>query len=140
MSMKDGVDVATENMSSPGFVAYKDSANLDTVKKVFDLWSTPEYADLYFADRPGFPAFADVNGGEIPSYLNDINDKFIKAGKVIPEWNYYVMDLNALCESSLYVYYVDAPAKGNMDGAAVLEKFQKDFEQYMKDQGVEAFN
>ena len=50
MSMKDGVDVATENMSSPGFVAYKDSANLDTVKKVFDLWSTPEYADLYFAD------------------------------------------------------------------------------------------
>ena len=86
MSMKDGVDVATENMSSPGFVAYKDSANLDTVKKVFDLWSTPEYADLYFADRPGFPAFADVNGGEIPSYLNDINDKFIKAGKVIPEW------------------------------------------------------
>ncbi len=140
MSMKDGVDVATENMSSPGFVAYKDSANLDTVKKVFDLWSTPEYADLYFVDRPGFPAFADVNGGEIPSYLNDINDKFIKAGKVIPEWNYYVMDLNALCESSLYVYYVDAPAKGNMDGAAVLEKFQKDFEQYMKDQGVEAFN
>lgn len=140
MSMKDGVDVVTENMSSPGFVVYKDSKNLDTVKKVFDLWSTPEYADLYFKDRPGFPAFKDVNGGELPSYLQGINEKYIATGKVIPEWNFNVMDLNALCESSLYVYYVDAPAKGDKDGAAIMKQFQKDFEQYMKDQGAEAFN
>lgn len=33
ISMKDGVDVVTENMSSPGFVVYKDSENMDTVKK-----------------------------------------------------------------------------------------------------------
>lgn len=140
MSMKDGVDVVTENMSSVGFVVYKDSKNLDTVKKVFDCWSTPEYADLYFKDRPGFPAFKDVDGGKLPAYLQDINEKYISKGKVIPEWNFYVMDLNALCESSLYVYYVDAPAKGDRDGAAIMEQFQKDFEQYMKDKGVEAFN
>lgn len=138
--MKDGVDVVTENMSSPGFVVYKDSENMDTVKKVLNLWSTPEYANLYFEDRPGFPAFKDVDGGEVPEYLKDINEKFIQTGKVIPEWNFYVMDLNALCESSLYVYYVDAPAKGDRDGASIMEQFQKDFEQYMKDQGVEAFN
>ena len=72
--------------------------------------------------------------------IKDINEKFIQTGKVIPEWNFYVMDLNALCESSLYVYYVDAPAKGDRDGASIMEQFQKDFEQYMKDQGVEAFN
>lgn len=140
ISMKDGVDVVTENMSSPGFVVYKGAENMDTVKKVLNLWSTPEYADLYFEDRPGFPAFKDVNGGELPKYLQDINEKFIQTGKVIPEWNFYVMDLNALCESSLYVYYVDAPAKGDRDGAAIMEQFQKDFEQYMKDQGAEAFN
>lgn len=140
IAMKDGVDVVTENMSSPGFVAYKGSENLDTVKKVFNLWSTPEYANLYFKDRPGFPAFKDVDGGELPTYLQDINEKFIKEGKVIPEWNFYVMDLNPLCESSLYVYYVDAPAKGDKDGAAIMKQFQKDFEQYMKDKGVEAFN
>ncbi len=139
ISMKDGVDVVTENMSSPGFVVYKDSENMDAVKKVLNLWSTPEYANLYFADRPGFPAFKDVDGGELPEYLQGINEKFIQTGKVIPEWNFYVMDLNALCESSLYVYYVDAPAKGDRDGAAIMEQFQKDFEQYMKDQGVEAF-
>ena len=139
ISMQDGVDVVTENMSSTGFVAYKDSKNLETVKKVFDLWSTPEYANLYFEGRPGFPAFKEVDGGEIPTYLQDINEKYIQTGKVIPEWNFYVMDLNALCENSLYVYYVEAPAKGNKGGKEVMEQFQKDFEQYMKDQGVEAF-
>ena len=139
MSMTDGVDFITENMSSAGFVAYKNSKNLDTVKKIFDLWSTPEYADLYFADRPAFPAYEGVNGGEVPGYLQDINDKYIKTGKAQPEFNYYVMTLNPLFESSLYIYYLDAPAKGNMDGKAILEKFQGDFEQYMKDQGVEGF-
>lgn len=139
ISMKDGADVITENMSSTGFVAYKNSENLDVVKKIFDLWSTPEYANLYFADRPAFPAFQGVDGGKVPDYLTEINENYIKQGKAIPEFNYYVMTLNPLFESSLYVYYVDAPAKGTMDGKAVMEKFQKEYEQYMKDQGAEGF-
>ena len=139
ISMKEGADVITENMSSAGFVAYKNSENLDVVKKIFDLWSTPEYANLYFADRPAFPAFQGVDGGTVPDYLAEINENYIKEGKAIPEFNYYVMTLNPLFESSLYVYYVDAPAKGTMDGKAVMEKFQKDYEQYMKDQGAEGF-
>ncbi|HIT90939.1 MAG TPA: carbohydrate ABC transporter substrate-binding protein [Candidatus Merdenecus merdavium] len=139
MSMTDGVDVMTENMSSAGFVVYKNSKNLDTVKEVLNLWSTPEYANLYFEDRPAFPAMKDVDGGDVPEYLQDVNEKFIDSGKVIPEFNYSVMDLNSLFESTLYVYYVDAPAKGNMNGQQVMEKFQGDFEQYMKDQGTEGF-
>ena len=139
VSMKEGADVITENMSSAGFVAYKNSENLDVVKKIFDRWSTPEYANLYFADRPAFPAFQGVDGGKVPDYLAEINENYIKEGKAIPEFNYYVMTLNPLFESSLYVYYVDAPAKGTMDGKAVMEKFQKDYEQYMKDQGAEGF-
>ena len=31
-----------------GLAVNKDTENLDTIKKVFDLWSTPEYGDLYF--------------------------------------------------------------------------------------------
>ena len=139
VSMTDGVDVVTENMSSAGFVANKNSENLDTVKKVFNLWATPEYANLYFEDRPAFPAFEGVDGGPVPSYLENIYETYIQSGKAIPEFNYYVMDLNALCESTLYVYYVDAPARGNMDGAAILAQFQTDFEQFMKDQGAEGF-
>ena len=49
-----------------GFAASKDSKNLDTVKEIFDLWSTPEYADLWFEGNAGFPAFDGVNGGEVP--------------------------------------------------------------------------
>ena len=139
VSMTDGVDVVTENMSSAGFVANKNSENLDTVKKVFNLWATPEYANLYFEDRPAFPAFEGVDGGPVPSNLENIYETYIQPGKAIPEFNYYVMDLNALCESTLYVYYVDAPARGNMDGAAILAQFQTDFEQFMKDQGAEGF-
>lgn len=139
MSMTDGVDVMTQNMSSAGFVAYKKSDNLETVKKVLNLWATPEYANLYFEGRPAFPAFEGVDGGDVPPYLQDVNEKYIEAGKVIPEFNYYVMDYNPLFESTLYVYYVDAPAKGNMNGQQIMEKFQGDFEQYMKDQGAEGF-
>ena len=139
VSMTDGVDVVTENMSSAGFVANKNSENLDTVKKVFNLWATPEYANLYFEDRPAFPAFEGVDGGPVPSYMENIYETYIQPGKAIPEFNYYVMDLNALCESTPYVYYVDAPARGNMDGAAILAQFQTDFEQFMKDQGAEGF-
>ena len=102
ISMKEGADVITENMSSAGFVAYKNSENLDVVKKIFDLWSTPEYANLYFADRPAFPAFQGVDGGKVPDYLAEINENYIKEGKAIPEFNYYVMTLNPLFESSLY--------------------------------------
>lgn len=139
MSMVESEDVMSENMSSAGFVAYKNSENLETVKKVLNLWATPEYADLYFADRPAFPAFEGVNGGEVPVYLQDVNEKYIAAGKVIPEFNYSVMELNPLFESTLYVYYVDAPAKGDTDGKQMMEKFQSDFEQYMKDQSAEGF-
>lgn len=139
ISMSDGVDVITQNMSSAGFVAYKNSKNLDTVKKVLNLWATPEYANLYFKDRPGFPAFEGVDGGEVPSYLQNMNEKYISQAKTIPEFNYYLMDIYGLWENTLYVYYTDAPAKGNMDGTAMMEKFQSDFEQYMKDQGAEGF-
>lgn len=139
LSMSGENKVVSENMSSAGFVAYKNSENLDTVKKVLNLWATPEYADLYFKNRPAFPAFKDVDGGPVPSYLENINEEYIKTGKAIPEFNYYVMDLNALCESTLYVYYVDAPAKGDMNGQEIMEKFQKDFEQYMLDQDKPGF-
>lgn len=139
VSMIDGVDTVSQNMSSAGFVVYKNSKNLETVKKILNLWSTPEYANLYFADRPAFPAFKGVDGGPVPSYLTEINETYIKSGNTVPEFNYYVMDLNPLFESTLYIYYTDAPAKGNYSGKAILDKFQKDFEQYMKDMGKENF-
>lgn len=139
ISMTENVDVVTANTSSAGFVAYKNSKNLDTVKKVFELWSTPEYADLYFEGRPSFPAFKDVNGGEVPDYLKEINEKYIQQGKAISEFNAYVMQYNPLFENSLYIYYTSTPAKNDLDGKGIMEKFQKEFEQYNKDIGAPGF-
>ncbi len=135
LSMEGSADVVTANMSAPGFVVYKNTRNMELVRKVLNLWSAPEYASLYFQDRPGYPAFEGVDGGSIPSCLTEIREKYIESDRVIPEWNYYVMDLSTLFESTLYIYYTDAPTRDNMDGADILEKFQSDFEQYRKDQG-----
>lgn len=139
LSMLGTNDVMTQNMSSPGFVVPKNSKNLETVKRILELFATPEYANLYFENRPAFPAFSDVDGGEIPEYLSEVYEKYIRKGKVIPEFNYYVMKLNALCESTLYVYYMDAPVKGNMDGKKILEKFQEEYQNYMKGVKAEGF-
>mgnify|MGYP000619914324 CR=1 FL=1 len=43
---------------------------LDTIKKVFDLWSTPEYGDLYFQSRPGFPNIEGIDGNDMKLMQN----------------------------------------------------------------------
>lgn len=139
ISITENGDYLTAAKSSPGFVVYKNSKKLDIVKKVLQLWSTPEYANLYFEKRPGFPAFPNVDGGNIPEYLQDLNEKYITKGKIVPEFNASVMALNPLFDTSLYIYYIDYPAKEKYDAKSLLDKFQKDYEQYMKDQGNEAF-
>ena len=75
-------DMATANMYSVGFALSNTSKKKDVVKKIFRLWSTPEYADLYFRDTPGFPAFDDVDGGSTPYYLADMKEKYIDSDMV----------------------------------------------------------
>ena len=50
----DDKDVLAYLPTAMGLAVNKDTENLDTIKKVFDLWSTPEYGDVYFQSRPGF--------------------------------------------------------------------------------------
>ncbi len=131
-------DILSANDSSVGFVAHKDSPNLATVKKIFELWSTPEYMNLYFADRPGFPAFTDAEGGSIPSYLEELNTKYISTGKYARELNAELGIGKNTLDPYLWMYYIDAPGK-NMTGQEILDKFQIDFEQYMKENQVPGF-
>ena len=54
-----------------------DTEKLDTIKEVFELWSTPEYGNIYFESRPGFPNIEGVDGNEeamnpdIPKIYNE---------------------------------------------------------------------
>ncbi|MGL4798319.1 MAG: ABC transporter substrate-binding protein [Cellulosilyticaceae bacterium] len=118
---------------SIGFVASKDTKNEEGVKRVFELWSTPEYGNLYFEGRPGFPAIAAIDGGETPSYLQGLDEKYISTGNTIEEFNTCLTVGSNVVGSHLWLYYIDAPAKGNMTGKDMLEKFQGDFEKYMKE-------
>ena len=125
-------DYITANIDSIGFVANKNSKNLETVKRVFQAWSTPDYADLYFASRPGFPAFKDVNGGPVPYYLETLNNDYISKGNFDAEINYYMGVGKNAVSNYLWIYYLEGPAK-KMTGAQVLEKFQPDYAKYMKE-------
>ena len=124
-------DMISATKVSTGFMISKDSKNIDAAKKVFELWSTPEYGNLYYEDRPGFPALNGIDGGETPEYLADIQAQYIDSNKMDVEFNNCLTIGNSVVSSNLWLYYLDAPAKGDMDGAAVLEKFQSDWEKYM---------
>lgn len=119
--------------ASVGFAGYKDSENADTIKKVFSLWATPEYGNLYFEGRPGFPALSQIDGGEVPDYLKAIDEKYIKTAKTVTEFNSCLTIGYNIAPDTLWLYYIDAPAKGDMTGAQLLDKFQGDFEKYMKE-------
>lgn len=131
----DPKDVVAYLPTSMGLAVSKDTENMDTIKKVFELWSTPEYGDLYFAKRPGFPNFEGVNGNKEamnPAIMQIYNDYFDK-GKVVAQMNQYLDTLQPLFGNTLWVYFLEAPSKGNMDGKAVMERFQKDVDKFMKE-------
>lgn len=134
----DKNDLVVSGQFTIGFAASKDSKNLDTVKEIFDLWSTPEYADLWFEGNAGFPAFDRVNGGEVNPEVKAMYDEALESGNYSGETNNYLLLLDSLNPTKLWVYYLDAPAKG-MTGMDILETYQKDIEQFLKEKQVEGF-
>ena len=138
----DDKDVLAYLPTAMGLAVNKDTENLDTIKKVFDLWSTPEYGDLYFQSRPGFPNIEGINGNEeamnpdIPKIYNE----YMEAGRVVAQMNQYIDTLQPLFGNTLWIYFLEAPSKGNMDGAAVLDRFQADVDKFMTEKGAEGWN
>lgn len=132
-------DVMIADTSSVGFAIYKNSPNAEVAKKVLNLWSTPEYANLYFESQPAVPAFKGVDGGETPDYLKDVTEKYVMTGKTLPEMNALIPEANSVIDKTIWVYYLEAAAKGNMDGMQILEKFQGDYEKFMQDSKAPGF-
>ncbi|MGL1890968.1 MAG: ABC transporter substrate-binding protein [Spirochaetaceae bacterium] len=130
----DKKDVISGTVFSYGFVVNKDSKNKDLAKEVFNHFASPEYADIYFADRPGFPALTDTNGGELKDYAQKVYDDYVVTGKMVPEMNLFLNPLGALNGSTIWVYYQEAPVKGNMDGYQLLDRYQQDVNKFMTEQ------
>lgn len=121
------------NTAPVGFVASKNSPNIETVKRVFELWSTPEYANLYFENRPGFPAFEGVDGGATPDYLVGLKENYVDQAKFSPEFNLGFSTGKSAMEEYLWIYLISAPVKGDMDGAQMMAQFDQDFTDFMKE-------
>ena len=138
----DDKDVLAYLPTAMGIAVNKDTENLDVIKEVFELWSTPEYGDIYFESRPGFPNIEGVDGNQDamnPDVLTTYNE-YMDNGRVVAQMNQYIDTLQPLFGNTLWVYFLEAPSKGNMDGKAVLDRFQKDVDEFMTEKGVEGWN
>ena len=137
----DDKDVLAYLPTAMGLAVNKDTENMDTIKKVFDLWSTPEYGNLYFQSRPGFPNIEGIDGNEsamnpdIPKIYNE----YMEDGRVVAQMNQYIDTLQPLFGNTIWVYYLEAPSKGNMDGKDILDRFQKDVDKFMTEKGAEGW-
>ena len=137
----DNNDVLAYLPTAMGIAVNKDTEKLDTIKEVFELWSTPEYGNIYFESRPGFPNIEGVDGNEeamnpdIPKIYNE----YMESGRVVAQMNQYIDTLQPLFGNTLWVYFLEAPSKGNMDGKAVLDRFQQDVNKFMTEKGAEGW-
>ena len=92
-----------------GIAVNKDTEKLDTIKEVFELWSTPEYGNIYFESRPGFPNIEGVDGNEeamnpdIPKIYNE----YMESGRVVAQMNQYIDTLQPLFGNTLWVYFLE---------------------------------
>ncbi len=133
----DGLLSVTAN--SPGFSLPVDGANNDAVKRVLNLFATPEYGDLYYIDgRAGFPAIEGIDGGELSPVTTALYEEYVLAEKYVREMNNHLSDLSSLNSNGLWIYYQQV-GMGELDGTQVLEKYQADIETYMKGKGAPGF-
>lgn len=132
-------DKLSVSASSIGFSLYKHSPNLETAKEVLRLFSEPEYCDLWYTQgRDSFPALKGVNGGKMNSEAEALYEEYQKRGATVNEMNNHWSTVKSLNKSTLLVYYQEA-AQGKMTGAQLLERFQKDVDNYMKEKQAPGF-
>ncbi len=92
--------------------------------------STPEYLNLYFKDVPGFPAYDDVNGGDLHPEILQLYNKYKDSGNMVMEMNNALTIIRPILANTLWIYYQEAPEKG-WSGRELLERFQKDVDIFL---------
>ncbi len=120
-----------------GLFVPKEGAQVDAVKAFLQVWSMPKYQDLYYAENPGFPAFNDVNGGDVTACVKDLVDNYIATNNYSYEQNGQMAEASG-CLGDLFTLYVEA-ASGSKTADEVWKAYQPIYEDYMEQQGYEAF-
>ncbi len=119
--------VATE---SKGFVVFKDGNNMETAKEVLELWSTPEYLDLWYMDYGGIPAFEDVDMGPINQELWSEYEAYIDTHEEVNGLTMYALPLYNLVTTKFWLYYIEAPLNGDT-GYELAQRCQMDISEYL---------
>lgn len=120
-----------------GLFVPKAGKQVEKAKEFLKIWSDPKYQDIYYKTQPGFPAFNDVNGGEAPAALQYLVDNYINTGKYEIQMNDY-MSVCAAAFPDLWNYYNEM-VTGTKSSEEVLETWQKQYVDFMQQQGKEGF-
>lgn len=120
-----------------GLFIPKSGAQVEEAKAFLQVWSMPKYQNIYYKTNPGFPAFNDVDGGDVTPCVQDLVDNYISTGQYAYEINGQLADANG-CFNDLWNLYVEAAA-GKKGAAEVWKSFQPIYTDYMEGQGYEAF-
>ncbi len=126
----DTKDVLSTEMFAKCFFVPKTSKKIDLVKKVFRLWSTPEYLSLIFNDVPAFSGFSDVDGGALHPEVLKVYNEYLERNAMVMEVNNALVKLQPLYKSTLWIYYQELPTNG-WSSKELLERFQKDVDIYL---------
>lgn len=107
----------------------KNGPNTEAALKVLDCFSKPEYMNLYYEQLPGFPAFSDVDGGQVPQCVQDIVDQYVETNKYFIEMNGAIPEMSSILPD-LWKNYVDM-VNGGSTAQQVVDEWQAKYEEYM---------
>lgn len=114
-----------------GMFIPKASKNIEMTKKVLDLWSQPEQLNIFFAENPAFPAFNDVDSGDVPESVRGIVEDYINTGNYVTQYNQMFPEPSTLNGDYLWKYYQELTMMEKTP-LEVLEAWDKDVEDFMK--------
>jgi raffinose/stachyose/melibiose transport system substrate-binding protein len=113
-----------------GWFAMKGGSQIDKTLEFMDRWSQPEIMNIFFEDLPGFPAFEDVDGGEVDPSVQGLIDDYISTGK----YTYQINDPMGVASSiwtELWKLYIDMVAQ-DIPPQDTMDQWQQIYADYMK--------
>ncbi|WP_157950272.1 ABC transporter substrate-binding protein [Vallitalea okinawensis] len=117
-----------------GMFIPKASENVELAKVVLNTWSQPEYLNIFFEENPSFPAFNDVDPGDVPESVQKIVDQYVATGKTVLQYNNMFEEPSSLRPDYLWKYFVEM-AIGEKTPVEALEAWDEDVADFMKTKG-----
>lgn len=120
-----------------GLFVPKAGKQVDKVKEFLKIWSDPKYQNLYYESQPGFPAYKDVEGGTVPESVQKLVDNYVTTKNYV----YQLNDQMSQCSTvwpDLWTYYNEM-ISGTKTSDEVLETWQKQYVDFMQQQGAQGF-